>query len=304
MNRSCSQMIKPILTMVQLLDGWIAASLTQNAYDWFSLQLEQIEDGVSDHHLTTTLASISANLGKTHLVVSTGDLNHAVTLHPGFDPSTWRVDQAVRVRLILASFNGDEAQFAARLEKLTRTVDLNALIALFQGFTLYPAAAVINPLAQAAVRSNEKMVFEAIAHHNPYPAEHFDDTTWNRMILKTFIMQSPLWPVQGIERRVNPRLADSLLDLAQEQRAAGKPTSPELWRCVAPHANQRGLAVLLRVIETGTEPERIGACLSLNNVSGGGASQLRTLCQRQGLTQQTTATTWRMISPWQRKAAI
>jgi hypothetical protein len=294
----CSQTITPVLTVTKLLDGWIAASLPQNAHDWFRSQLEQMDDDASDHHLTKALDSASATLGQTDLVVSTADLTHAAAIHPGFDPSNWLVDQAARVRLILASFNGDEAQFAARLDHLTKNTELNALIALYKGFALYPAAAEIKPFAQAAAGSNEKPVFEAIAHHNPYPVAHFDDTAWNRMVLKTFTMQSPLWPVQGIDKRANPMLADSLLDLAQAEWAAGRPTSPELWRCVGPHANQRGLAMLLRVIETGTEPERIGACLSLNNVRGGGAAQLRTLCHRQGLTQRTAAATWPMLSPW------
>jgi hypothetical protein len=40
--------------------------------------------------------------------------------------------------------------------------------------------------------------------------------------------------------------------------------SPELWRCVGPHADTGALADLQKVLETGTQPERVAAALALS----------------------------------------
>ncbi len=54
-----------------------------------------------------------------------------------------------------------------------------------------------------------------------------------------------------------------LCDYAHERWAAGRPVSPELWRCVGPHATGAMLQDLERVLKKGTEPERKAAALSL-----------------------------------------
>ena len=46
--------------------------------------------------------------------------------------------------------------------------------------------------AREGIRSNLKVVYEAIVLRNPYPARHFDETGWNQMVSKTFFMESPL----------------------------------------------------------------------------------------------------------------
>jgi hypothetical protein len=54
-----------------------------------------------------------------------------------------------------------------------------------------------------------------------------------------------------------------LCDYAHERWAAGRPISPELWRCVGPHARGEMLNDLRRVLEKGTGPERTAAALAL-----------------------------------------
>ena len=51
-------------------------------------------------------------------------------------------------------------------------------------------------------------------------------------------------------------------DYAHERWAAGRPVSPELWRCVGPFASGALLDDLARVLDSGTPPERAAALAS------------------------------------------
>lgn len=81
------------------------------------------------------------------------------------------------------------------------------------------------------------------------------------MVVKAFFIGSHLWPSQELDRRGNPRLARMLVDLAQERWAPGRPVSGAVWRCVAPHADAEGVAVLIRAFETGGDKERLSVAL-------------------------------------------
>ena len=109
------------------------------------------------------------------------------------------------------------------------------------------------------MRSAVKPVFEAVAHRSPYPREIFDESAWNQMVLKALFIGSELAPIQGLDERANPDLAEVLLDYAHERWAAGRSVSPELWRCVGPFAHGRALKDLERVAATGTTEDAAAA---------------------------------------------
>jgi hypothetical protein len=185
-------------------------------------------------------------------------------LRPGLDPSEWSIDQAARIAFMAASYARDDAAFATSFDSFCATAGLSELIALCRGLPVYPAAVLLEPRAREAVRSGIRPVFEAVAHRNPYPVEYFVEDSWNQMVVKAFFIGSHLWPIQGLDRRANPRLARMLVDLAQERWAAGRPVSGEIWRCVAPHADSEGVAALVRAFETGDEKERLAVALALH----------------------------------------
>ena len=108
-----------------------------------------------------------------------------------------------------------------------------------------------------------RAVFEAVAHRNPYPREQFSENRWNHMVLKALFVGSTLAPIQGLDERANPTLMRMLCDYAHERWAAGRPVSPELWRCVGPFADAEALADLQRVLATGGAIERKAAALAL-----------------------------------------
>jgi hypothetical protein len=249
---------------VALVDEWISRSASANAMSWFRSSLESIKAHSRDA-LAKAIGLAPRQLGKTDLQLTPDDKARAAVLRPDLDVSDWSVDQAARIAFAVASYDADDKAFAAWFDSFCSTAGINELIALCRGLPVYPAARLLEPRAREAIRSGMKPVFEAVAHRNPYPVEYFDEDAWNQMVVKAFFIGSQMWPIQGLDRRGNPRLARMLVDLAQERWAAGRPVSGEVWRCVAPHADDVGVAALTRAFETGDDKERLSVGLALRD---------------------------------------
>lgn len=218
---------------VELLRSWVMARAGKEAM-WVGDTLAKLSDGVPEPALHLFLGLAPRRLGKADLSLSTADLVEAAAAKPGWDPSDWSLDGAARV-LALCIFKGARP-FAETFKDLRRTADAGEMIALYRGLPLYPDPSALYFEVGEGLRSNLRPVFEAIAHHNPWPRDHFDEHRWNHMILKALFIGSRLAPVVGLVERANPELARILCDYADERRAAGRPITPELWIPVRPFA--------------------------------------------------------------------
>ncbi len=175
----------------------------------------------------------------------------ARTVRPGFDASTWTLEQVARVLFALTSAAGETAGFSARLERLIRSGEVGEQIALLGGLGLYTQPQQLLALAGEGIRSAVQPIYEAVAHRNPYPAEHFTEPMWNQMVVKALFIGSTLAPIQQLDQRRNADLARMLVDYAHERWAAEREVKPELWRCVGPFATQAGgVADLLHVLKS------------------------------------------------------
>jgi hypothetical protein len=246
----------------ELLHRWLDRQLPDPDSAWLREQLGKLSGEVRDRDLYLALGLAPRRLGKVDLDLSDADLEAAERARPGWDPRGWSVDQAARI-LILLHAGGAGAQFATRFAQLCRTADVAEAIALYRGVPLYPAPELLEAQAAEGTRTNMRAVFEAVAHRSPYPKEQFAENRWNHMVLKALFVGSTLHPIQGLDARANPTLARMLCDYAHERWAAGRPVSPELWRCVGPWADAEALADLQRVLATGDATERSAAALAL-----------------------------------------
>jgi hypothetical protein len=257
----------------EALQRWLDQRLDPPGAQWLRECASSLAGAGSDRDLYRWVSVVSRKLGKAPLAIDAADLIVAGQTRPGWDPSAWTIDQAARVRLLLAAAT-DGDTFVRRLDQLCATADVDELVAFYRGLPVYPDPPRHRQRAAEGLRSNMQVVFEAVAHRNPYPAEQLPDDAWNQMVLKALFVGSKLDPIDGLDRRANVTLARMLSDYAHERWAAGRSISPELWRCVGPFASGRLLADLERVLATGGPAERAAAVLALRSAEAPEARRL------------------------------
>ncbi|MDH5558524.1 MAG: EboA domain-containing protein [Alphaproteobacteria bacterium] len=256
---------------LELLHGWLARQLNATALAWLDEQLAKA--GESDKDLYLAIGLAPRKLGKDDLVLSAEDLAAAEAARPGWNPAGWSVDQAARIALLLSAAR-DEAGFPAKLEQLCNTADVRELIAFYQGLPLYPNQKAYVARAGEGARTNMKAVFEAVAHNNPYPAEQFDEHSWNQLVLKAVFVGASLNEIQNFDRRRNEDLARTLVDYAHERWAASRVITPELWRAVGPFIDESMLGDMKRVATSDLPVERLAGVLALRESGAPGTEAL------------------------------
>lgn len=249
------------MTPEELLKHWLDSRLPVDAQCWLADAAQRLQGG-TDSDLYRLVSLVTRKIGKADLALTPVEMKQAAAAREGWNPSDWSMDQAARIYLLLVS-GTDGATFLRRLDQLCNTADIGELVAFYRGLPLYPDQPRYVSRAAEGIRSNMKAVFEAVAHRNPYPTEQLAEPAWNQMVLKALFVGSTLHPIVGLDRRTNSALARMACDYAHERWAAGRPISPELWRCVGPHASGEMLDDLRHVLEKGTDPERKAAALAL-----------------------------------------
>jgi hypothetical protein len=247
---------------VRLIERWIERAASAEALAWFRQALDSVARDESAGVLMRALALARRRLGKADLPLDAEDFRLADDLRPGFDPAGMTVDQAARSAFLLASYR-DATAFARTFEALTRSADLAELVSYHRALALLPVSDDLTRHAADGVRSGMKPVFEAVAHRNPYPRETFDQNAWNQMVLKALFIGSELSPIQGLDERANADLSAMLVDYAHERWAAHRPVSIELWRGLGPFVDDRALAALERLMQSGDRREQAAAALAL-----------------------------------------
>ena len=256
-----------------LLGRWLAERLSPGPAAWLETVAGRVRAAAGDRELYLAIGEVSRRVGREPLSITAAELREAQASRPGWDPRDWTRDQAARVRLLLES-TADGELLARRLDTLCSAADVGELVAFYRGLPLYPDPARHVLRAAEGVRSNMRVVFEAVAHRNPYPAEQFAQAAWNQMVLKALFVGTRLDLIAGLDTRANPALARMLTDYAHERWAASRAVSPELWRCVGPFASGAVLDDFRRLLERGSDTERRAAALALADAKDDDARRL------------------------------
>jgi hypothetical protein len=237
------------------------------ALAWLNQAIQQLQENASEQVLFTKFSTTSRQVGKADLALTKDELLTAHRLRPGWMPGQWSIDQAVRT-LLLIMFPATEAdRYVDAVEKLFSAADVAEQVALYQSLPLLPHPERFKARAIEGLQSNIKAVFDAIALHNPYPADYFDEAAWNQMVLKALFVESYLSQIQRLDERVNVTLARMLSDYAHERWAAKRSVNLQLWRAIGPFAEGELLSDLASVLFAGDSLEKAAAALACERVS-------------------------------------
>jgi hypothetical protein len=212
---------------MSLLRRWLARAAPA-ASTWLDAEIQRQQAGVDERKLIIALGMAGRKIGRADLSLSEDDRLEAAVLRAGWQPEFWGTDEAARAAILLATYTGDQDAFAARVDRLSATAEVTELIAYLKAFAVFPAARQLHDRAREGVRSAVKPVFEAIACHNPYPFDYFDQAAWNQMVMKAVFVGTSIKNIAGITERTNPDLREMLRDLISEREAAGRPTPAEV----------------------------------------------------------------------------
>lgn len=256
-----------------LLRTWVLRQVGEERGAWLDARMAALQMDASDEALAIALGMIPRRLGNADLSLTEEDRTAARAAVAGWQPRGWTVSDAARI-LVLSGLPASAKPFAERFRTLCASGDVAELVALYRGLPFYPDAAALEPQVGEGLRSNMRAVFEAIAHHNPYPRAYFDEHRWNHMVLKALFIGSALAPIQGLDERANADLARMMRDFAHERWAAGRSVPFEMWRCVGPFAEGAAIEDLSRVLADGEARERRAAALALSASPDRKAAQL------------------------------
>jgi len=157
---------------------------------------------------------------------------------------------------------------------LCATADVGELVAFYRGLPLYPDQRRHVLRAAEGVRTNMKACVPGCGAPQSLSIRTTGGTGLEPDGAEGVIHRRQ----PGSNRRPGPPRQSGAgahaLRLRARTLAAGRPVSPELWRCVGPHARGDMLADLGRVLEKGTGPERAAAALALSSSPDPAASGL------------------------------
>ena len=217
--------VDPEAASAELL-RWLARVLSAEAFDWLSFEVERQKSTLDERRLGMALGRAGRKVGQAALALTREELAAAQNLRRGWQPQHWTTDEAARISLLLAIHHGDDRAFAALLDKLCVTAEVNEHVSHLKGFAIFPASEMLYARAREGARSSIAPIFEAIACHNPYPLDYFDDAAWNHMVVKCVFGGTPIERVVRLHERRNPELIQMLRDLVSERHAAAR-TSPD-----------------------------------------------------------------------------
>ncbi|NND91892.1 MAG: EboA domain-containing protein [Granulosicoccus sp.] len=257
-----------------MIDNWLTKRLDAAQADWLHHRISLLDGEQAERDLHISFGLIPRKLGRDELSPDANEIKEAGQCVAGWQPVHWTIDTAARVLLLCKLAAHGDRQFGRLFKELCQTADLRESIALYQGLSFYPSSDDLDWQVGEGLRTSVRAVFEAIAHNNPYPWQHFDELRWNHLVLKALFIESSLHPIQGLDKRANAELARILCDYAHERWAAGRRVTPELWRCVGPFASKELLEDLRRPFKSGDELERQAAALALSSSPDAAASAL------------------------------
>ncbi len=240
------------------------ARVTQpEAMERFGAVLEGLRAGPELNRLLTAFAGAARLVGRSPFEVQDPELvgpDGPVTL------SEWSADVAARVLLLLEVAQASDELLDQAVWAVYREGDTLEKLATVRALPLLERAERFLALSLDAGRTNDVRLFTAVACDTPYPARHYPELEWNKLVMKAAFVRAPLERIVGLNRRENPELARMALEYVEEQESAGRGFPNAIWQVIAPYPRPGAVAKMLGYARHASAEVRLGAARGLERV--------------------------------------
>ncbi len=230
--------------------------------------------------------SLSRAVGRAPLIAAFGERAAAVETGP-FGPvavGEWRLDEAVRVLVLLRAAGGVPASAAVTLLRSVYAAgDADERAAVLRALSFLPMGGEAVDLVLDGVRSNHAALIRAALLDNPCASRFLPDLEFRKAVLKAVFLEMPVGRIAGLTDRATPELAQSLCDFIDEREAAQRPVPPEIWPVAALNPRPGLVARLVGRLEHPLPVERLHAALALRAAADPRAASF--LAEREGREQ-------------------
>ena len=199
--------------------------LTVTEMNWLQSALSQLEIQKGDREiLLSAYLSCSAMAKRKLGMASLNDI-----------PSNarWRVDEAARLILLkklLKCCKPDEQ--SQQIKAAFKFGDECEQIAIIKGLDLIDEQGLVSDLAIATGRTNSLNLFAAIALNNNYPAQHYEQSAYQQLVLKALFMDLDIARMIGLKQHHCHELSARAIDLVKERLAAYRQLPGSIWLAI------------------------------------------------------------------------
>ncbi len=177
--------------------------------------------------------------------------------------SAWTLDVAARVAVLLAVARRQPDALVDTATRVYRAGDTSEKIAVLRCLPLLEDGERLVSLALDAGRTNETPLFAAIATHNPFPARHYPELEFDKLVMKAAFLGLGLDHVVGVVERANAELARMALDHIDERESAGRSFTPTIWLAITPALPAEALPRMVRYAAHDDEEHRVAVARGL-----------------------------------------
>jgi hypothetical protein len=248
--------------LTHLIGEIIKRQVSNDTWSWLEAQQISANNTIK---FNTAFALVPRKAGKAFCKVSEEQHAQLQSFRPGLHIKHWTIDRLCRIWLLMHIDASNERQYQRTIENSFLAAEMTELVALYSSLPLFAYPELWRPRCVEGIRSNIGDVLQAIMCLNPYPSEQLNEQAWNQMVLKAFFTEKPVQQIIGLDERVNPQLANTLADYAEERFAAGRSVNPQLWRCIGPFIDERIFKSIKRTFNAENAIERRAAALACSS---------------------------------------
>lgn len=210
----------------------VRRSLSNEAMAWLEEKISLVKTETKSLQLNLTFSHIPRFVEKKTINLLPSEASEIAKLLPGFEISGWTTDRLCRVYLLMQVPDQDKEVYLRRINGLFTAAEMNEQAALYSALPVFSYPEEWVHRCEEGIRSNIGTVLEAIMYHNPYPAKHLPESSWNQLVLKAFFTEKDVTRITGIYERKNKALSETLKDYVQERLAAHRTVHPEIYKLI------------------------------------------------------------------------